>query len=275
VGANRVTYPPGNSLTNSLSIVARLIKGGLGARIYHVSLGGFDTHAGQANVHASLLGTLSEGLQLFYQDLELDGHADRVLGITFSEFGRRVEENGSGGTDHGSAAPLFVIGSGIAGGVLGADPAVDALDMNGNLPHTFDFRSLYGTVLQDWFGADRDLVTNALLGFEYDRLPLIESSTVATEPSVPARDPSQNQVVGYPNPFRTSATIRFALDTGGPVELALYDATGRKRRTLVERTLPQGLHQVSLDGEGLESGTYYCRLTSEGGAFTTPLVHVR
>jgi uncharacterized protein (DUF1501 family) len=151
-----------------LEVVAGLIRGGLSTRIYYVSLGGFDTHAGQLNQHDRLLQGVGEGLARFQQQLERDGTADRVLTMVFSEFGRRVEENASGRTDHGTAAPLFLLGNHVRPGVHGQMPDLGNLD-NGDMRHTTDFRSVYATVLQDWFRTPaapvlgRDFATLGLL----------------------------------------------------------------------------------------------------------------
>lgn len=136
--------------SNQLQTVAGLIRGGLSTRIYYVSLGGFDTHAGQLGQHDRLLNGVGTALAQFQRQLEQDGTADRVLTMVFSEFGRRVEENASGGTDHGTAAPLFLLGKHVRPGLHGQMPDLARLD-SGDLFHTTDFRSVYATVLQDWF----------------------------------------------------------------------------------------------------------------------------
>ena len=126
---------------------------GLGLRVGYVTLGGFDTHANQQTTHAALMQTLAEGLSAFYNDLDAHGKADNVVVMTWSEFGRRVEENGSLGTDHGTAAPMFVLGKPINKGIYGEPPSLSSLDSNGNLKYTVDFRSVYATVLDRWLGA--------------------------------------------------------------------------------------------------------------------------
>ncbi len=128
-GTNQVEYAQNNPLARNLETVARLIKGQLGAKIYHVTLGGFDTHSNQLGDHATLLSRLSEALDAFMRDIALDESDNEVLAMTFSEFGRRVEQNGSNGTDHGAAAPLFLLGNGLNGGLYGDAP--DLLDLQG------------------------------------------------------------------------------------------------------------------------------------------------
>lgn len=126
---------------------------GLGLRVGYVTLGGFDTHANELQTHNALMTMLAQGLSAFYNDLAKHGKADNVVIMTWSEFGRRVEENGSLGTDHGTAAPLFVLGNPINKGIFGEPPSLSSLDSNGNLKYTTDFRSIYATVLDRWLGA--------------------------------------------------------------------------------------------------------------------------
>jgi uncharacterized protein (DUF1501 family) len=148
-----VTYPNNGPLGPSLRLIASLIAGGIGSRIYYASIGGFDTHSAQQGRHQQLLTQLGAGVRAFYQDLKEQGNADKVLVMTFSEFGRRVGENASGGTDHGTAAPMFLLGNPVKAGLYGRPPSLTDLD-RGDLRFSTDFRSVYATVLQKWLGAD-------------------------------------------------------------------------------------------------------------------------
>jgi uncharacterized protein (DUF1501 family) len=148
---------PGTPLANRLRLCAQLIDAGLGARIFYVSLENFDTHANQggiAGTHAQLLGQLSGAVTAFYKDLAARGHEDRVLVMTFSEFGRRAAENGSKGTDHGSGAPMFLVGGKVKAGLVGEHPSLTKLE-DGNLKHAIDFRTVYAAVLEQWLGVSR------------------------------------------------------------------------------------------------------------------------
>jgi len=147
-----VTYPNG-PFAAGLKVLAEAIVQDLGLRVGYVTLGGFDTHANQQQTHDVLMTTLANGLSAFYTDLAKHGKADNVVVMTWSEFGRRVEENGSLGTDHGTAAPLFVLGNAVNKGIFGEPPSLSNLDNNGNLKYTVDFRSVYATVLDHWMGA--------------------------------------------------------------------------------------------------------------------------
>ncbi len=147
-----VTYPDGN-FAAGLKILAEAIVQDLGLRVGYVTLGGFDTHANQQATHDVLMSTLATGLAAFYNDLIAHNKADNVVIMTWSEFGRRVEENGSNGTDHGTAAPMFVLGNSVNKGIFGESPSLSSLDQNGNLKYTVDFRSVYATLLDRWMGA--------------------------------------------------------------------------------------------------------------------------
>ena len=146
---------PGGSLANQLRIVSAMIRAELATRVYYVSLGGFDTHAGQGAAggrHANLLRTMSEAVRAFYADLKAQGNDARVMTMCFSEFGRRVSQNASGGTDHGTAAPMFLLGPMVNAGVIGQHPSLTNLDQ-GDLKYKIDFRSVYSDVLGSWLGA--------------------------------------------------------------------------------------------------------------------------
>ena len=140
---------PRTRLGQDFQLVSQLIAGGMPTRIYYVSFGGFDTHANQTGTHDQLLGQLDDALAAFAADMRAQGNFDRVLLLTFSEFGRRVAENGSGGTDHGTAAPMFLLGGGIRPGLGGVAPSLADLDA-GDLKYTVDFRSVYATLLERW-----------------------------------------------------------------------------------------------------------------------------
>jgi uncharacterized protein (DUF1501 family) len=167
-------YPaPGkNPLADQLKIVARLIAGGLRTKVYMVNTGSFDTHSAQtdlsdttAGVHADLLRRVSEAIQVFMEDLDFLQAGDRVMGMTFSEFGRRIKSNASGGTDHGAAAPLFYFGNKVSGKVIGVNPDLPAqAGVNDNIAMQHDFRSVYSTLLQRWLNMDAADVQRVLNG---------------------------------------------------------------------------------------------------------------
>ncbi len=156
VGVRPLVQYPRSRLGQQLAMVASMIRAGLETRVYYVTLGGFDTHARQGNVngsHANLLAQFSQGVKAFWDDLKAQNNDGRVLMMSFSEFGRRVAQNGSGGTDHGAAAPMFLMGPNVRPGVVGDHPSLTDLD-GGDLKHTVDFRSVYSGVLEDWLKTD-------------------------------------------------------------------------------------------------------------------------
>ena len=278
-GRNDVNYPGQNYLAESLSIVARLIKGNLGSHIYHVGIGGFDTHGSQGSVHgahATLLRNLSEAVVPFLQDIATGGRSNKVLVMTFSEFGRRVEQNGSGGTDHGTAAPLFLFGAGTNGGLYGDAPSLTDLDNNGNLKYQTDFRAIYSTVLQHWFGFSLGAST-VVLGQPYDPLALVrEPSNVLVTDRERAEVPRSFVLhQNYPNPFNPSTSIPYTLREGGPARLDVFDAAGRHVRTLLDAVQPAGSYTVAFDGLGLASGVYHYRLRMSNGVVSRQMALVR
>jgi uncharacterized protein (DUF1501 family) len=155
-----IEYPT-NDFSNRLKLAAQIVTSSLKPTIVYLQIGGFDTHANQKNTQANLLKTVSDGIAAFYQDMDSKGKADDALIMTFSEFGRRVKENGSQGTDHGTAEPMFLVGGRVNGGLYGTYPSLSNLDSNGDLQYTVDFRQVYTTVLQDWLGADPSQVLNS------------------------------------------------------------------------------------------------------------------
>jgi uncharacterized protein (DUF1501 family) len=143
---------PSNRLADSFNLVARLIGGGMPTRVYYVAQGGYDTHSNQTGAHERLMAELDSSLTAFCTDLKAQGNFERVLVMSFSEFGRRVQENASCGTDHGAAAPLFVVGGKVKPGIYGAAPSLTKLH-DGDIIHSVDFRSVYATVLSKWLNA--------------------------------------------------------------------------------------------------------------------------
>jgi len=146
-----VDYPT-TPLARKLHSVAQLVDAGMATRVYYVTIDGFDTHSEQSEAHAGLLRELGDAIAAFLKDVSHHGHERRVTVLAFSEFGRRVKENASRGTDHGAAAPVFVAGGAVAGGIVGQHPSLTDLD-DGDLKYHTDFRCVYATLLEDWLGA--------------------------------------------------------------------------------------------------------------------------
>ena len=162
-----VTYPH-SPLGDSLSLVGRMIAGGLATRVYYVSQGGYDTHVNQVATPARLMTELNDALVAFAQDMKTQGNLGRVMLMTFSEFGRRVTQNASNGTDHGAAAPMFIMGGGIKPGLFGRYPSLTSLNA-GDLAYNVDFRSVYATILDRWLRAP----SKQVLGRQFPLLSLV------------------------------------------------------------------------------------------------------
>ncbi len=262
-GNNLAVYPE-DRLANQLKSVARLISGGLKTKVYIVSLGGFDTHANQVDVadptkgrHANLLKSLSGAIHAFLEDLELLGLEERVVGMTFSEFGRRIGSNLSSGTDHGSASLQMVFGSCVRGGIEGDDPVIpEQVEPGDGLPMQFDFRSVYGSILMDWFGVSENTIKD-LLFEDFQHLSLIEGCSITS--TVDPISPSLS-VYNFPNPFSSQTYVVFELAERLPVKLSVFDTVGKELVVALRKTLPKGRHEIAIDGSGWAPGTYYYRV---------------
>ena len=198
-------------MADQLKIVARLVKGGLKTRLYMVSYGGFDNHSLQVNTtdtttgtHANLLRNVSDAIKAFVDDLKGLGVDDRVVGMTFSEFGRRIKSNSSVGTDHGAAAPVILFGTNVSPAVWGNNPAIPTnATVNDNVPMQYDFRNIYASLLENWLCVKNvDLQTIMLRNFQ--NLALWKPTCKNTPPNTGGTDASES-----PNPFASSTTITF------------------------------------------------------------------
>ncbi|MEZ4985152.1 MAG: DUF1501 domain-containing protein [Saprospiraceae bacterium] len=240
LGANLSTlYDEDNALATKLKTVAKLIAGGLRTKIYVVSLGGFDTHADQVvdgdtqtGEHAVLLKTLGDAIAAFQDDLQLLGLEERVVGMTYSEFGRRIRSNASLGTDHGTASPLIVFGSCVNPAVIGENPEISPdVDNQEGLPMQYDFRSVYGSILMDWFGTDEQTVRDLLYdGFQ--PLPILRDCAVNNTDEVVAASLALD---AYPNPFQNQFTLALTTENEW-IRVSLMDAIGHELRVITEQT---------------------------------------
>jgi len=173
VAKKNETQMPRTDLGRQLASVANMIRTELPTRVYYVGMGGFDTHAGQNGRQPNLLRDFANAVAAFYAELDATGHSSRVVTIAFSEFGRRVTQNASAGTDHGAAGPMFVFGDHLAsgGGLVGEHPSLDTLDANGDVAFRTDFRSVYADVLANWMKLD----PKAALGRMYKPVGVIKA----------------------------------------------------------------------------------------------------
>jgi uncharacterized protein (DUF1501 family) len=283
-GKNIVDYPD-SAIGHDLQHIAQCISAGLTTRVYFCMQPDYDTHFYQNSTdttvdgHGKLLLDLSTALDAFQRDLEALGVADRVITMTYSEFGRRVSENGSftSGTDHGTSAPQFILGTKVNGELYGHHPDLHNLDVNGNLTSDFEFRQLYAAVLGDWFAVP-DAVRHTLLTPGRDHAPFDTTFKVngtqqsqhllATAVGNVRPEMLSIPVSVSPNPFIESLTISFSINQDAFTTLDLVDLRGQRVASLIDRTLSAGPHQISFHRpRSLAGGTYLYRLHA-GSAYT-------
>lgn len=265
---------PETDLAQQLKIVSRLISGGLKTSLYMVRLGGFDTHDAQVEAsdhtkgeHAELLTTLNDAVVAFLNDLEFQGVADRVVGMTFSEFGRRIVSNASLGTDHGAAAPMFLFGNKIKGGVQGNNPVISSTATHqDNLEKQFDFRQIYGSLLEQWFGTTSDAIPDVLLD-SFDTIPVIgeEDVVLAAEKKV------NTSFFVFPNPVEIHATIEFK-STGQPCLMEVIDLMGKQSQIIYSGQPSQGIQTMPWNASALKPGKYFIRLRESNRSQVCPMV---
>lgn len=248
-------YPESNPLAQQLKIVSRLIAGGLQTPLYMVRLGGFDTHGSQVvpgdhtvGEHANLLRLLDEAVGVFMSDLEFQGVSDRVVGMTFSEFGRRIVSNASLGTDHGSAAPMFVFGDQVIGGILGDNPKISfGATYADNLDIQYDFRQIYASLMEQWLGASSGDSSQILMN-NFENVPIIGESIIS------ALEPGE-QLKVYPNPLNGPTQVEFVAN-GEFVEVELVDLQGRRLQQLFSGQPSAGSHRFTWYPGKLKTGQY-------------------
>ncbi|WP_425235575.1 DUF1501 domain-containing protein [Ulvibacterium sp.] len=279
-GQNQVEYQD-NGFARQLALLARLIKGNLGTKVYMISMGGFDTHGNQPLAHERLMTNLSVAIDNFYDDIAFTQQDDKVLSMTFSEFGRRIFENGSNGTDHGKAAPTLFFGSGLNGSAfVGEHPTLDNPDGRGNLEYTMDFRDLYATVLAEWLCVDIPLVEQHLLDHPYAPVNLgfncsgVEFPDIVYsdgEPTLPTQpeptDPNPdllNAVVHKPfYPTDNAPHIYLEMPFTAHVDIQLYNILGQNVGTIYNEMMTEGSAEINIRErmpEHLSTGKYIYRI---------------
>ena len=269
-GKNLAIYPEKNALGDQLKIIARLISGGLQTKVFYVTLGGFDNHANQVvasdtttGTHANLLKTLSDAVLAFQNDLTQLKIDDRVVGMTFSEFGRRAIANGSLGTDHGTSAPMFVFGTAIKSPMVGKNPNLSDLD-NNNLKMQTDFRQVYAAILTDWFGTDASTET-ATLFKDFPIAPVFRQTITAVEPL-------GSDARLYPNPASAEVILESDWLTKGVTSLQITDMQGRLMSLRSSQPTP---NSVRFNVGNLPIGQYILRVETGQGSLTKRVVVTR
>ncbi len=268
----------GNQLLDQLNIVAQLIKGGMKTKVYVVTLGGFDTHNSQCDPadhelgnQANLLKTLSDAIAGFQQAIEKAGVEKRVMGMTFSEFGRRIKANDSTGTDHGTAAPLFVFGHCVNPGILGNNPTISNQVTNDEgVAMQYDFRSIYASILIDWFEVSPSIVSQILFK-EFQKLPVVDGC-LPTAVDDYDRDFSLSFDT-YPNPALDYSNIEF-VSKDEFIRVSIFDSLGSEIQVLQSGKMSSGKHSLKLDTQQLTAGNYFIRIASESAQKTKSLVKI-
>ena len=260
-GNGNIEYPD-YKLAEQLKIVAQLISGGIKSKIFVVRIGGFDTHDNQVEEgspetgrHALLMEELSESLFSFQQDIVERDLEERVLTMTYSEFGRRVFQNKSYGTDHGEAAPMFFLSPYVNPNPIGSLPSLEYID---NIEYEYDFRSVYGSVLMDWFGVD-EITIKSILYENFKYIPIL----AGTQTSIGEPHPMSKRIEAFPNPFKDFLNINIEVKTGDSL-LKLVDSNGREIKKIVDKKLKHGIHKLRYNGSHLKNGMYFVLLENEG-----------
>lgn len=268
-GQNQADYPD-TSLAEQMSIVARLIKGDLGTKIYMVSIGGFDTHADQAETHPILLNEVATAVNAFFQDLDQSSYGPKTLAMTFSEFGRTIFENGSVGTDHGTSAPVLLFGPNeIGSGLVGNAPDLINVDMYGDPFFETDFRTIYATMLQDWLGIAPEVV-DFVMGKPFEPInnlvppatPSLGSNNTA---ALMGHNPSANVSGGI--------EIKYSILRRGTCRLRILDQAGHPLRTLFSEFKERGSYTFLFNPTDffLPPGNFVYQLSTGGRIYSRPI----
>jgi uncharacterized protein (DUF1501 family) len=300
---------PNTNLGLQLKNIARMIASGLKTKVYLATISGFDTHANQVikdnqhtGHHANLLAELSGGIKAFMDDLKFLGIDRRVMGLTFSEFGRRVGSNGSLGTDHGAAAPMLAFGTQVIGGIQGQNPEIEKYaSQYTNLPMLYDFRSVFSSVLKDWFCVEKTVLEQVFFK-NFQHIPIVNNfdctgitaveppnttpppvTEPPTTPPVVVVDPDVTkitsgektlkegaQVKAYPNPMHNKLNIEFETK-GGYCRIQLFNNLGQLVQTVNEGTLWAGFYKQSVDVSHYSDGQYFLRFQNKNEAKTLNL----
>jgi uncharacterized protein (DUF1501 family) len=255
---NTVEYPAGNTIASDLAHTARLIASGAKTNVYSLITDNmFDNHQRLMVYHNHAIGLVDSAVGTFQKDIENLGIADRVVLVLFSEFGRRLKPNGTG-TDHGTACPVFIIGTNIKGGIYGNNPDLNNLDENGNIEYKIDFRQIYATLLSSWFGASVSDIFPAIVPHFLDKIPFFNVDSEVME----------NMLI-FPNPSSTSITITIGLET--IQSFRVYNLEGK------QQNLPHQNYQsygVNIDVSSISSGTYFIEAIKNNKKYYSSFVKV-
>jgi len=257
-------YNDENPLAQKLKNVARLISGGIRSKVFVVSLGGFDTHSSQTassnstiGRHADLLKTVSDAIAAFQDDIQMLGLDQKILGMTYSEFGRRIRSNASFGTDHGNAAPLIMFGSCLDAGIVGSNTVIDRNVSQGEgVAMQFDFRSVYGSTLMDWFNVNETEV-NTMFNHDFQYIPISNGcgNTSSTN------DPEENEFLLEirPNPSDGQFILSFK-SKSEHIKISIFNTLGSEIKVLTNQQFTTGTHSMRFDLNDAPAAAYFVRI---------------
>jgi len=269
-GINTMEYPD-NNIGYQMALTSKLISGGLGTPVYRLYQPGYDTHANQANNHANLLQDVSGSIAAFLQDMANQDLQDRVMVVTTSEFGRRVYENGSFGTDHGTSAPCLFFGSNIVPDIFGNHPDLTNLNNNNNMQVQYDFRQIYSTLITDWFGLPESVAQN-VFAQSFDSIPFVQEPLSVKPPVLPAHFKVH---AAFPNPFNPTTVIGYTLPAAGNVNIRIMDSRGRLIQNNHLGPISKGHHTFRIEGKTWASGTYFAQVETGGTTLTQKITLVK
>lgn len=252
-----------SKLAEQMKYVAQMIAGGMETKVYILNLNGFDTHGEQVEEddttigeHADLLRELSDAVEAFQDDLDIMSLNRRVVGMTFSEFGRQIASNGSFGTDHGDAAPLMLFGDCISSPIVGTNPIIeDQIQNQRAVDMQFDFRDVYASILKDWFQVPENRITQIFPDHNITYLSLFEGCyNGLTDEDAP--------IILWPNPSSSVSYVDF-YSPGGNTQVNLVDTRGRLIRNYLDKEIWEGRHKLELNLENINTGYYLVHIVND------------
>lgn len=270
-------YDPTNSIAVQLKYIAQMISGGLKTKVYILNINGFDTHDSQVlqtnttqGEHADLLKKLSDAIAAFQNDLQLLGLEERVAGMTFSEFGRQVASNGSFGTDHGDAAPLFLFGKCVNSGIIGPNPQINnQIDGQSGVEMEIDFRDVYASILKDWFEVPVSSIQN-LFEHNITFINVLSGCTLGL-----SEDESLDlKNIVFPNPTPSNCTLKITT-LNERVSVYIYSITGQMIKEIGSKDLSEGTHLIPCETSDLPAGNYLIQVIKNSGAFSLKLQKIK
>jgi len=270
-------YDPTNSIAVQLKYIAQMISGGLKTKVYILNINGFDTHDSQVlqtnttqGEHAVLLKKLSDAIAAFQNDLQLLGLEERVAGMTFSEFGRQVASNGSFGTDHGDAAPLFLFGKCVNSGIIGPNPQINnQIDVQSGVEMEIDFRDVYASILKDWFEVPVSSIQN-LFEHNITFINVLSGCTLGL---------SEDELLDlknivFPNPTPSNCTLKITT-LNERVSVYIFSINGQMIKEIGSKDLSEGTHLIPCETSELPAGNYLIQVIKNSGALSLKLQKIK